>query len=267
MKELPDKPSRCATPDALHKAANKARIEHPYREVKRHTNPYTGELILDMASYERYIREHAYYDLCDYQIELNDKKNQQELDFLHANLTTVQEKASAADRYRRNSKRLLFLFLASILSIVVLIVVASRKIDNAFSEGHSTGYSEGQEAGYQSGYSEGEDSGYSNGKRDGYSEGKDDGYEQGYREGSYSRPSDTSSVSPWTASSGEEYRNNYLKNIEGTPISYGYIGNKNTHKFHLSTCSYLPEKQNRIAFDSYDEAISNGYDPCGHCNP
>ena len=111
MKEIPDRPARCATPDALHKAANKARIEHPYREVKRHTNPYTGELIVDMASYECYIREHAYYDLCDHQIELNDKKNQQELDFLHANLVTAQKMASAADHYLRNSKRLLFLFL------------------------------------------------------------------------------------------------------------------------------------------------------------
>lgn len=138
-----------------------------------------------------------------------------------------------------------------------------EEMDHQYSKGYDDGKSEGYDEGYSEGYDEGEGHGYDKG----YSEGKDDGYKQGYREGSYSRPSDTSSVSPWTVSSGEEYRNNYLKDIEGSPISDGYIGNKNTHKFHLSTCSYLPEKQNRIAFDSYDEAISNGYDPCLHCNP
>jgi len=46
-----------------------------------------------------------------------------------------------------------------------------------------------------------------------------------------------------------------------------YIGNKNSHKFHLDSCSSLPDPKNRIYFETRDEATSQGYDPCGKCNP
>jgi hypothetical protein len=51
-----------------------------------------------------------------------------------------------------------------------------------------------------------------------------------------------------------------------TPTTY-YIGNIDTHKFHRPTCSYLPDPQNRIIFNSRQEAINAGYIPCLHCNP
>lgn len=44
-----------------------------------------------------------------------------------------------------------------------------------------------------------------------------------------------------------------------------YIGNVNSRKFHLPTCSSLPEEKNRIYFSSYDEAVAQGYSPCGNC--
>ena len=44
-----------------------------------------------------------------------------------------------------------------------------------------------------------------------------------------------------------------------------YIGNKNTKKFHLPTCSGLPKEQNRVYFDSYSAAEQEGYTPCGNC--
>ena len=44
-----------------------------------------------------------------------------------------------------------------------------------------------------------------------------------------------------------------------------FIGNKNSKKFHLPTCSSLPSEQNRIEFTSYDEAEDAGYTPCGNC--
>ena len=44
-----------------------------------------------------------------------------------------------------------------------------------------------------------------------------------------------------------------------------FIGNKNSKKFHLPTCSGLPKEENRVYFDSYDEAIGEQYDPCGNC--
>ena len=44
-----------------------------------------------------------------------------------------------------------------------------------------------------------------------------------------------------------------------------YIGNKNSKVLHLPTCSGLPAEKNQIRFDSYDEAISQGFTPCSRC--
>lgn len=47
----------------------------------------------------------------------------------------------------------------------------------------------------------------------------------------------------------------------------GYIGNRNSKKFHDPSCRTLPAEKNRVYFDTRDEAVQNGYDPCGNCNP
>lgn len=44
-----------------------------------------------------------------------------------------------------------------------------------------------------------------------------------------------------------------------------YIGNRNSKKFHTSTCSSLPKEENRTYFDSYQDALDAGYTPCGNC--
>lgn len=44
-----------------------------------------------------------------------------------------------------------------------------------------------------------------------------------------------------------------------------FIGNRNSKKLHLPDCSGLPAEQNRVEFFSYDEAVSQGYTPCGNC--
>lgn len=44
-----------------------------------------------------------------------------------------------------------------------------------------------------------------------------------------------------------------------------WIGNQNTKKVHLPSCSGLPQEQNRVYFDSYDAAQEAGYAPCGNC--
>lgn len=46
-----------------------------------------------------------------------------------------------------------------------------------------------------------------------------------------------------------------------------YIGNKNTKKFHRSTCSSLPMPSNQIIFESREAAIAAGYVPCQRCKP
>lgn len=46
-----------------------------------------------------------------------------------------------------------------------------------------------------------------------------------------------------------------------------YIGNKNTQKFHLLDCSFLPALENRVYFEYRTQAIEGGFSPCQHCNP
>ena len=53
----------------------------------------------------------------------------------------------------------------------------------------------------------------------------------------------------------------------GTSVTQGYIGNKNTKKFHRSSCRTLPSAKNRVSFSSRDEAISQNYSPCKNCKP
>lgn len=44
-----------------------------------------------------------------------------------------------------------------------------------------------------------------------------------------------------------------------------YIGNKNSKVVHIDTCTSLPAEQNRVYFDSYEQAVSEGFRPCGNC--
>jgi len=48
-----------------------------------------------------------------------------------------------------------------------------------------------------------------------------------------------------------------------------YIGNKKSKRFHLLTCRSVTQmsEKNKIEFSSREEAIENGYSPCGDCNP
>ncbi|MDY3928659.1 MAG: stalk domain-containing protein [Clostridia bacterium] len=46
-----------------------------------------------------------------------------------------------------------------------------------------------------------------------------------------------------------------------------YIGNKNTKKFHKSSCVSLPAEKNRVEFQSRDDALNQGYTSCLKCNP
>jgi len=44
-----------------------------------------------------------------------------------------------------------------------------------------------------------------------------------------------------------------------------YIGNVNSKKLHLPSCANLPAEENRVTFEDYDTAISEGYTPCSKC--
>lgn len=51
----------------------------------------------------------------------------------------------------------------------------------------------------------------------------------------------------------------------GNNLPSEYIGNVNSHVYHIPTCSSLPAEKNRIYFESTDKAVEQGYTPCGQC--
>lgn len=61
---------------------------------------------------------------------------------------------------------------------------------------------------------------------------------------------------------------NSVQNQNSTvPLQQVFIGNSNSKKFHLETCSSLPSAKNSVYLNSREEAIANGYAPCKSCNP
>lgn len=51
-------------------------------------------------------------------------------------------------------------------------------------------------------------------------------------------------------------------------ITYGsYIGNVNSHIYHLPTCRALPNRENQVPFSTKYQAVSEGYKPCKICKP
>lgn len=50
------------------------------------------------------------------------------------------------------------------------------------------------------------------------------------------------------------------------PSTY-YIANKETGKFHLPNCSYLPNEYNSYLVDVHNTAKLKRLSPCGHCDP
>lgn len=52
--------------------------------------------------------------------------------------------------------------------------------------------------------------------------------------------------------------------IRQTEAEY-YIGNRNSQKLHLPTCTGLPAEKNQVLFETWDDAITAGYAPCGTC--
>lgn len=48
-----------------------------------------------------------------------------------------------------------------------------------------------------------------------------------------------------------------------------YIGNSNTHKFHVPGCSWVPKinPEHKVCFSSASNAIAAGYVACKKCHP
>ena len=55
--------------------------------------------------------------------------------------------------------------------------------------------------------------------------------------------------------------------LEPMAESAAYIGNRNSGVFHQPTCHSLPSSRNAVPLESWEEAIQQGYRPCGNCKP
>ena len=132
----------------------------------------------------------------------------------------------------------------SIILVIILLlggVLVNNYVQRQISDSYSAGYSDGEEAGYQRGYN--------SGKADGFSAGNEAGYNSGYYAGIAGVSRSANNYND--AYSSEDY----------------YIGNANSGVFHDPDCSHLPDLKNQVNISSREEAIAQGYRPCGHCNP
>lgn len=243
-------------PSLIYSSFVRFKQQYPFLpEYVGKTNPYTGCLIRTEADYDEYLREHACYEHCSNAVETAEQGRNFILQaFLkHAkdpppdrckNLCEQCEsrykgavdklKKTEQELERRRRRTRISCCIVVLFSILLCVLFSSRS--------------------YRNGYTVGEEAGYSAGKEDGYKDGQRDGYRSGYADNFRNRSS-----SPATSTGTGTPRD--------TAISDGYIGNKKTKKYHLSTCSYLPDKWNQVSFDSSTEAESQGYKPCSHCNP
>lgn len=167
----------------------------------------------------------------------------------------LQDYTNRIDTMYADSQHVEKIFVRIALILIALCVACSFFFHN---RGAKSGYAEGEAAGYDSGYSDGYVYGYELGHEEGAADGYDRGYDLGYFNGeqdalSQARQSTTSS--------------NGSGSSRDIAIADGYIGNVNSHKFHHSWCSYLPDQENQIVFSSREGAIAAGYDPCGRCYP
>lgn len=91
--------------------------------------------------------------------------------------------------------------------------------------------------------------------------------------GSQAVVSQDNTVQPDSTQSGntqiaEAAQENSGSNFGTSPATGSYVGNRNNHKLHRASCSYLPKEKNQVIFDTREAAVAAGYnDPCGHCNP
>ena len=65
------------------------------------------------------------------------------------------------------------------------------------------------------------------------------------------------------------YANTHDSGSSSSSDSGSYIGNSNTGKFHELSCKWGQKisERNKVTFNSRNDAISQGYQPCKVCNP
>ena len=234
----------------------------PFDYVLGCINPYTNTVIRDRYDYELYA--HCYALKQKAEICLNERvseiENRYRLEYEQKNIELSSDLLSAKQTisYLEHTGKLRFVFLC-ILSVLLVVFSLLFSFRPSRSDYQSLQEQVSALAAENESLSNRVDQSFLDGQSSGYSS----GYADGYGEGQSRSPSSTapSSKEPPTYNRGSPSYD------DSVSVSTSYIGNAKSKKFHKSTCSYLPDKSNQVALKTRDDAISGGYDPCGHCNP
>lgn len=77
----------------------------------------------------------------------------------------------------------------------------------------------------------------------------------------------TSDISFYNTSNNTQYYSQLT--TQDNITNYTYVGNNNSYKFHYSYCPSAQSisQDHLVYFQSRQDAIQQGYHPCGNCNP
>lgn len=235
-------------------------MKHPFDSAYiGKPNPYDGTTVSTEEDYYRYLREHTYHLLCEEAADRTVKKLWAKQCEETASIRSRNEALSSELSKHKTARRRL-----RIVSLVLLILLLSSFVTASALRSSGGTYEDGYAAGRSA-----QESADADLYGDGYAAGKDAGYNEGYREGYWEGYADAGERSTGTGDSHGSGTGTHTGTgpTRDTAIANTYIGNTSSKKFHLPTCSYLPDAANQITFDSRDEAIAAGYEPCGHCHP
>lgn len=228
MLPAPNKfPIQKADRDRYYREVQKVRAEFPYASVYGKINPYNKRKILSENDYDLYC--HSYAVLRLYEKSLAKVESQAAQSHMAAEHIRSEAYRVRSGAYQYVAYARKYVLRQRILSAVLAVVAAIAIGFSAFSRRSVP--ADPQPVSAQPSVSQ-----------------------------AAAAPSAAPSESPsYTASGGSSRPDPY--------ISDSYIGNRSSHKFHRSTCSFLPNPENQVIFDSASDALAAGYDPCKKCNP
>lgn len=224
--------------------------ERPFRaDYLGSEDPYTGRVLETEADYRRYLREFVCASLLD---EMEQARSAQAEDAEAARLKNIQAAAALKSGRLRESaaliqcqeveknssyarRKLHLSYLVVIAGMILMCVLAVPKLRrDSFGQGFAAGQSAAQH-------------------------------------------NPTSADADHRALPVEAFATELPQTVNDSSASDStaaadsasqiYIGNRNSRRFHLPTCPGLPEEQNQILFQSREEALEEGYEPCKRCNP
>lgn len=293
-------PDQAVTTFNIDSEAVHARLLYPFLpDYVGQRNPYNGEIIQSSDDYERYLREHCYYNRCarefhsirvrledalDENLRLSSAASKSEkLSECNRRLTTDNENLKKTEKRLLNQrkelqttvskqKKFLRIFIALfclVFTVCVLLSFSSFASLSGKNKLSATSY-------LYIGNSQTKTIHESTCSHLPYKKYRVEFHSlaraviEGYSRCQYCLgwigQSDTSASHVSSSSStSSTFSTSSIKQTE--PEEHRYIGNKSSKKVHDPDCSFLPDKRNRVYFDDLDEALDDGYEPCKKCHP